>query len=61
MGSKQWWSLLMSLTGQNFRSKSTHPSAHELAFYFSSKLSFSSPLDNPPPLKDCHHSIFRQF
>ena len=33
----------------------------QLTFYFSSKLSCAPSLDNPPPLEDCHHSIFRQF
>ena len=60
-GSKQWWSLLKSLTGSNCKSRPAVPSAHQLASYFSFKLSCASSSDNPPPLEDCHHSIFRQF
>lgn len=59
--SKPWWSLLTSLIGSTRKSGPAVPSAHQLASYFSSKLSCASSLDNPPPLEDCHHSIFRQF
>jgi len=53
--------LLTSLIGSICKSRPAVPSAHQLASYFSSKLSCASSLDNPPPLEDCHHSIFRQF
>ena len=60
-GSKQWWSLLTSMTGHRSKGKSAVPCSAELADYFSSKLSHSSLLDTPPVLEDCHHSLFRQF
>ena len=34
---------------------------HCISLYFSSKLSCSSTLDEPPTLEECHHSTFRQF
>ena len=60
-GSKQWWSLLTSMTGHRSKGKPAVPCSAELADYFSSKLSRSSLLDTPPVLEDCHHSLFRQF
>ena len=60
-GSKQWWSLLTSLTESRSRGQPAVTPAHQLASYFSSKLSCSSTLDEPPTLTDCHRSIFRQF
>ena len=60
-GSKQWWSLLTSLTGCRSRGRPAVPSAAQLADYFSSKLSYSSPSSEPPVLEECHHSLLRQF
>ena len=60
-GSKQWWSLLSSLAGRSYRNQPAIPPAHQLASYFSSKLSYSSTLDEPPTLEECHHSTFCQF
>ena len=53
-GSKQWWSLLTSLTGSSSRGRIAVPPVHQLASYFSSRLSCSSTLDEPPSLADCH-------
>ena len=60
-GSKQWWSLLTSLTGRSSRGRPAVPPSAHLADYFSSKLSCSSTLSEPPVLEDCHHSLLRQF
>ena len=60
-GSKQWWSLLSSLAGRSCRGRPAVPPAHQLASYFSSKLSCSSTLDEPPTSEDCHHLTFCQF
>ena len=60
-GSKQWWSLLSSLAGHSYRGQPAVPPAHQLASCFSSKLSCSSTLDEPPTLEECHHSTFHQF
>ena len=60
-GSKQWWSLLTSLTGRSSRGRPAVPPSAHLADYFSSKLSCSSTLNEPPFLEDCHHSLLRQF
>ena len=60
-GSKQWWLLLSSLAGHSYRGRPAVPPAHQLASYFSSKLSCSSMLDEPPTLEECHHSTFCQF
>ena len=60
-GSKQWWSLLSSLAGCSYRGLPAVPPAHQLASYFSSKLSCSSTFNEPPTLEECHHSTFRQF
>ena len=60
-GSKQWWSLLTSLAKRNSRGRPAVLPAHQLASYFSSKLSCSSTIDEPPTLADCYCSIFRQF
>ena len=47
-GSKQWWSLLTSLTGRSSRGRPAVPPSAHLADYFSSKLSCSSTLNEPP-------------
>ena len=59
--SKQWWSLLTSITGRSSKGKPAVPPSAKLADYFSSKLSHSSLLDTPPVLEDCHYLLFRQF
>ena len=59
--SKQWWSLLSSLTGRNSKGRLAVPSAAQLADYCSSKLSGFSTHDEPPVLESCHHSFFWQF
>jgi len=60
-GPKQWWSLLTSLTECNSRGRPAVPPSAQLADYFSSKLSCSSTLNEPPVLENCHHSLLRQF
>ena len=60
-GSKQWWLFLSCLTKHSFKGRLAVPSATQLAGYFSSKLSCLSTQNEPPILKDCHHSLFRQF
>ena len=61
VASKQWWSLLTSITGRSSKGRPAVPPSAKLADYFSSKLPHSSLLDTPPVLEDCHYSLFRQF
>ena len=59
--SKRWWSLTKSLIGSTFGGRPMLPPAHQLAEYFSTKLSLPNNIASVPTLKDCHQSLFTQF
>ena len=59
--SKRWWSLTKSLMGYTSRGRPMLPPAHQLAEYFSTKLSLPDKVTPVPTLKDCHQSLFTQF
>ena len=59
--SKRWWSLTKSLIRSTSRGRPMLPPAHQLAEYFSTKLSLPNSAIPVPALKDCHQSLFTQF
>ena len=60
-GGRQWWSLLLSLTGRSSRGRPAVPSTAQLADYFSFKLSGSSIHDKPPVLEVAITHCFDNF
>ena len=59
--SKRWWSLTKSLIGSTSGGRPMLPPAHQLAEYFSTKLSLPNNVASVPTLKDCHQSLFTHF